>query len=364
MAFSLGLSAKKSKSTTDETFDKLDTETGTETSTPNAPDWYSQPWQSLFGKGAALGDMDPSSFIPGATGNQKLAFNRAPTLGATGGAYLGDAAAAIKAPENGMAYGYNPAEMTAAQAGPASHAEAARSIGYLGDYQNPFEDQVVQGAIGDMDRGRKLAAADAGHSAIIAGGYGGSRQGVVEKGLNRDFLDRVGSVSGNLRSQGFGQALSAADSDANRVTGVSTFNAGSDNDIGKFNASLAQQGAIANQGAKNQAWQYGAGANDTAAARRLQAAGMLGDIGQTSGSEDRANLATLGDIGGVERGILGEQAAAPLTLQQYLAQLLNQAPTDAFVGRTNNSSSTGTSTGKSTSVNKSKGIGVSASVGK
>ena len=71
------------------------------------------------------------------------------------------------------------------------------------NYANPYENQVISGALGDLQEayGQTQKGMDA--QAIGAGAFGGERQG-IENVLGRErYLDTVGDTSARLRQAGF-----------------------------------------------------------------------------------------------------------------------------------------------------------------
>lgn len=83
----------------------------------------------------------------------------------------------------------------------------------LGAYQNPFEQQVVNNALGDIERQRQMAVNNLGFAAGRGGAFGGSRHGVAESLTNEAALRQAGQIGGQLRSQGFNQAQQMAQQD-------------------------------------------------------------------------------------------------------------------------------------------------------
>jgi hypothetical protein len=83
-------------------------------------------------------------------------------------------------------------------------------------YQNPWESQVVQGTLSDIERQRQMQQGSDADAAIAARAFGGSREG-VQRSLTNEAFDRnaFNAVSG-LRSQGFNNAAGYAQQDANR----------------------------------------------------------------------------------------------------------------------------------------------------
>ncbi|MED5549877.1 MAG: tail fiber domain-containing protein [Pseudomonadota bacterium] len=129
---------------------------------------------------------------------------------------------------------------------------------------------------------------------------------------------------------------------AGRSDSAGQFNAGQRNQFG-----LAQFGAdtdanFRNADALNNMSQFNAGQQDAALARMLQSAGLLGDLGATVGSEDRANIGLLAQLGEQQRDIEQDARNAAPTLAQLIAMLQGSQPFGAMAGQ--HSTGTGTST--------------------
>ena len=80
-------------------------------------------------------------------------------------------------------------------------------------YMNPYESQVIKGAIGDVEDQYQQAQRALSAQAVGAGAFGGTRFG-VERALGTErFLDQVGDISSRLRQAGFesGASRFAAD---------------------------------------------------------------------------------------------------------------------------------------------------------
>jgi hypothetical protein len=80
-------------------------------------------------------------------------------------------------------------------------------------YMNPYENQVIQSALGDVERNYQQQQRALSSQAIGAGAFGGGREGVQRGILGGEYLRQVGDVSGRLRQTGFesGAARFAAD---------------------------------------------------------------------------------------------------------------------------------------------------------
>ena len=83
----------------------------------------------------------------------------------------------------------------------------------LAPYQNPYQQNVIDNSINDMDRARQMTMNQTGAQATSAGAFGGSRHGLVEAEGNRNFMDRAGNLSAQLNQQGFQNAQQGAQFD-------------------------------------------------------------------------------------------------------------------------------------------------------
>jgi len=80
----------------------------------------------------------------------------------------------------------------------------------MGQFQNPWTEQVVDQSLGQLDRARRMAIGRGEDAAIAAGAYGGSRHGVADAETNRAFADQAARTAAQLNAQGFNTALGAA----------------------------------------------------------------------------------------------------------------------------------------------------------
>lgn len=109
----------------------------------------------------------------------------------------------------------------------------------LTPYQNPFQQQVIDNTLLDLDRARQMAVGQDQDRAISAGAFGGSRSGVLEAETNRNFADRAADISSRLRQQGFDRATRLAEGDIARQTSADQFNLGFDQRAALMNPELA-----------------------------------------------------------------------------------------------------------------------------
>tara|TARA_R110000737_G_scaffold125676_1_gene158138 strand:+ start:85 stop:1722 length:1638 start_codon:yes stop_codon:yes gene_type:complete len=178
----------------------------------------------------------------------------------------------------------------------------------LSQYYNPYENQVVQSTLSDLDRSRQMAMGQAGAQATAAGAFGGSRQALMEAETNKAFAEQAARSAGQLRQAGFNQAQGMAQQDIAGRMQAGLANQGANLQAGTTTANLAQQAGLSNQAAINQASQFGASAANQAAAQgsaQQQAASQFG--------ASAANQAAL------------QNAAAGNQASQFGASAANQA---------------------------------------
>jgi hypothetical protein len=143
------------------------------TSTPNVPSWIQGPYQSFAGSLSGLtGNSAPPPTQVGASPLQQQAFAGASNLAPSSS--IMDAINSTRGLMN-----YSPSQV---QAGQLSDTD-------LSAYMNPYEDTVVQGALGDIERMRQGAITGNQASATQAGAYGGSRHGIADSETNRSAFD-------------------------------------------------------------------------------------------------------------------------------------------------------------------------------
>ena len=90
-------------------------------------------------------------------------------------------------------------------------------------YQSPFQQQVIDQALGDIQRQADIARGGAQDRAIRAGAFGGSRSAILESESQRPFIDAQARTVANLRQAGFEQAQRAAESDIARQQQLAMF---------------------------------------------------------------------------------------------------------------------------------------------
>lgn len=77
-------------------------------------------------------------------------------------------------------------------------------------FQNPYEEQVVQQSLQDIDRQRQMQALRDANQATASKAFGGSRYGVQASLSDEAALREAARTSGQLRSAGYGQSAELA----------------------------------------------------------------------------------------------------------------------------------------------------------
>jgi hypothetical protein len=77
-------------------------------------------------------------------------------------------------------------------------------------YMNPYQQDVIDASMNDLDRQRQMQQMRDLNTATAAKAFGGSRQGVAQALTNEAYDRTAANTLANLRSQGFGNAQSIA----------------------------------------------------------------------------------------------------------------------------------------------------------
>lgn len=122
------------------------------------------------------------------------------------------------------------------------------SANAAGAYANPFQQNVIQGLQKDAMTNYQTGVNQLGTEATRAGAFGGSRHGVAQGVLAANTANALNNQIGNLRYQGYNDAMNQATSDqqmrmqaASQLGNLSNLGFGMGQTI---NNNLAQQGAM------------------------------------------------------------------------------------------------------------------------
>ena len=192
-------------------------------------------------------------------------------------------------------------------------------------FQNPYTDQVVNQSLKDLDRARKMTANEISSSAAKQGAFGGSRAALMQAENNRNFMDRAGALSGQLRQQGFNTASQMAQDEQMKRLGLTASETQNvrgyqspGNLAGQSLTAQSQENLQRNrlQDAASQA-QYGQAANNAA----LSAAQLQGQLGGQMDDRTRQQLYDRLQMG--QNQDARNQAQADFNYQQFVDETQN-----------------------------------------
>src|SRR5210317_1226136 len=191
-------------------------------------------------------------------------------------------------------------------------------------YQSPYQQQVIDFALQDIQRQSDLARGQAQSRAIKSGAFGGSRSALIESEATRPFAEQAARTAASLRQSGFQQAQQAAQADLARQQ-----------QLGVFGAEQAQQRALQQAQLEQQAGLTGFEAQKQRAleqARLQQEAGLLGSQQAQARALEQARLAQ--QTGMAELDIAGRtammQPELELRARQQQAELLGGQLEDQY----------------------------------
>lgn len=334
----------------------------------------------------------------GFTGDQQFANNQTRAMAAgwdPGAAYRNAGAqqlmeAGSYQPLMAGASGAPTYTMNAASAGPAALAQGGQidragiqnvqggsAAAGMGAYMDPYTGQVIDAAMGDLERQRQIVQTDNRANAAAAKALGNDRRWLVEAETNRGFADKAAQTAATLRSAGFQQAAANAQQDATRglqagmanqgvdaqtayqnaqlMQQLGITNAGAINAGNQFNANLGQQANQFNAGALNQGAQFNAGqdlqaslanqqAGLTAQQLGLTAGGQLAGLGQQQYQNMQSAIQGLNTFGAQQQGLAQQRLDAQRNLETERLQILMNA-LGINPGGGGGMTSTGTSSG-------------------
>lgn len=153
----------------------------------------------------------------------------------------------------------------------------------LSQYTNPFQQQVIDSTVGELNRQRDGALNDVQGQATAAGAFGGSRHGLVESETGRNFADITARTVAGLNSDNFNNATNLFQQDANRQL-----------QSDQFNSNLGLQGAQL----------------------QLDQAGLLGNLGNFANTANINNAQVLNQFGQQQQQT--EQAGLDAQYQEFL----------------------------------------------
>lgn len=158
---------------------------------------------------------------------------------------------------------YTPQQVTAPTIGGGQNVKSQTAASQMGQYLNPYTDQVVNAALSDINRQNDIANVGNSQAATLSGAWNGSRHGVAEAETNRAYGDIAARTAAQLRMGGFDTAAGLGAADASRALAAAQGNQQNATTRGIAGAQLGLQGQIANQNAGLAGGQLNLGAANT-----------------------------------------------------------------------------------------------------
>ena len=185
----------------------------------------------------------------------------------------------------------------------------------ISQYYNPYETQVVNTALEDLERQRQVQAQADAARASAAGAFGGSRAGVAQALTNEAFARQGGQLAANLRQQGFAGAQQLAQQDLNRqMQGMLA------------NQQQTLRADLANQTAGLQGAQFQLGANQALAGLGQTAYGLGTGLENQLMADATAAQNLQQQLYGLEQGQFENYFGTPLQTLNLVGSILGQAP--------------------------------------
>jgi hypothetical protein len=194
---------------------------------------------------------------------------------------------------------------------PPPSAAAGQASQFVGRYMDPYLGQVVDATSADLDASDGRVRAQQALQLAKAGAFGGSGAALTQSLTEGELARARAAALGQLRSQGYQTALSAATGDAERAT----------------------QAAIADAQLALQARQQQAQLGLSAQQQQLAAGQALAGLSSAFDADRRADIATQLGAGDALRGIAQQQAQAPAVTTQQIVAMLSGLPIQLFTGQ-------------------------------
>ena len=236
---------------------------------------------------------DPSKYVAGFSPMQEQSFQGAANLGVAP-QLAGATGMAAEAGLRGLDTRYQTGRFDTPQFGG----------DFAQQYMNPYMQNVVDVQQREAQRQADIAATQRGAQAVQAGAFGGSRQAIMDAEAARNLAQQ----KGDIQAQGSNLAYQQAQQ--------------------QFNADMARRQQA--QQMYEQSRQYGAGLGLQGLQTGLQAAGQLGQLGQTQYGQNVGNIQLQNQLGAQQQqnqqAIINQAIQNYATAQQYpMMQLANMS---------------------------------------
>jgi len=305
-------------------------------------------------KGYTPFSEDPSKYVAGFSPMQEQSFKGAANMGTSPQLDTASGLAGL-AGQRAMGSQYDPTQFNAQQAtapqlqqyqmGPAQQVGTQDYTGSnVSQYMNPYMQNVVDIQQREAQRQGDIAGTQRAGQATRSGAFGGSRAAIMDAEAARNLATQKGDIQAQGQNAAFQNAQQQFNQQQQASMQAQMANQGAGLQVGQQNlgaqlgiqqlgagqnmqAQLAnQQANLAAQQAAEQSKQYGAGYGMQGMQTGLQAAGQLGQLGQTQYGQQLGNINLQNQMGAQQQaqqqGILNQQIQNYAMAQQYPQQQL------------------------------------------
>ncbi len=219
--------------------------------------------------------------------------------------------------------GYTPQSISAPQVSTQQIAAPQISAGMLSNtdlapYLNPYQNDVVNQTLAQLDRARGMAQVKTNQQAAAENAFGGSRSGVANALTNQYYDQETAGTLANLNAQNFSQAQNAAQSDIARQLEAAQANQGAGLTAAQGNAANALSASNANANNALAAEQANTNAGLAAQNLGLNASSLLSGLSAQQLQQALAKANALGSAGNQQQQ--EQQAIDQAAYQQFLNQ--------------------------------------------
>lgn len=192
----------------------------------------------------------------------------------------------------------------------------------IAPFMNPYETEVIDQMMGDIDRARQITGNQIGADAAAAGAFGGARHGLVEAENNRNALESMARNAANIRQSGYESA-------AGRAQGAFENALGRGQSLGNLQANIgmgigglgqADVATLASLGSQYGSLGQGIGGLGQGIGSLGGQLGQLGmqfaGLGELNTNLNRADIDAALQVGGLQRGV--QQAGLDANRQNIL----------------------------------------------
>jgi len=243
--------------------------------TPNNPQWVTDTAQGLNGAINKIISADPQSYVAPTSELERTAGARAAALGSQTGAG-------------------SDAWFQSLMDGPAPTVTSASLLDHIGDYQNPYRDQVVSTSLADFDADAARTRAAQTLDLAGQGAFGGSGAALTRSLTESELARARATQDAKLRADMFNTGANLSNLDADRRQQASA-----------ANAQLSQQ---------DRQWKA--------------------QLGLDRQASNRADIATQAQVGQQLRGADQATRSAPLSVLSQAIDMFSGLPTSLFHGQT------------------------------